>query len=472
MWWKSSGGGPVQGMARAASACERQDPEPGGLPLPDGRGPVFRLPVFKAGLALLAAAPALLLATSALAPTGFTGAPGEFTCTSCHGGFENSGPGSLTIEAVDYAPGQKQTIRVRIADPNQRRWGFSITARLRRAPMNFNLRAGSFESNGANVFATPDGRYAVSQNAPSATGSFTFEIPWTAPDDAGGVIFYATGNAANGNGAQNGDRIYTALKEVALAGGTPRPTINAGGIITANQFGAAPRAASGSWIEIYGTNFTTAQRTWEGAFVGDNAPTALGDLSVIINGRAAPLAFANAGQINAQAPADSATGLLEVRVRRAGVESDSFALEKTTEAPALYAPAALRVNNRQFAGAFFPNSTTFAGNFPGLNSRVAKPGDTLIFYGVGFGPVVPLEGTAAIPVAGTIVRQLNRTARPVRFRFDQTEGAAGYAGLAPGYVGLYQFNVTVPQIGPGVVALNVTLDGQPIGQSLFLEIAN
>src|SRR5437667_2885306 len=65
-----------------------------------------------------------------------TGAPGDNAraCTSCHSGSAlNSGTGSVNIvlqSGAVYIPGVKQRIAVRVADPNQRRWGFELTARL------------------------------------------------------------------------------------------------------------------------------------------------------------------------------------------------------------------------------------------------------------------------------------------------------------------------------------------------------
>jgi uncharacterized protein (TIGR03437 family) len=418
--------------------------------------------------------PMTLLPFSGQPPTGLTGGLGQGNCTQCHSGNAiNSGAGSVTIEAANYTPGQPQTIRVRVAHPTQARWGFSLMARLKGGNQG---QAGSFTAGANTAVQTQGGIQYISHNGAPRTdpgAGFTFEFQWTAPQDTGGVVFYAAGNAANGNGANSGDFIYTTSREIsAIAPPVNRPSISPGGVITANQFGAAARFASGSWIEIYGQNFAPELRTWDGGFQGDNAPTALGDLSVTINGRAAPIAFANSGQINVQAPEDPATGPVQIIVRRGADQSDAFVLTKSAEAPALYAPSFLNLNNRQFVGAFFPNSTTFAGSFPGvagIQSRVARPGDTLIFYGVGFGAVRP-QGTGSIPVAGRIVRELNQTVKPVRFRFGQAEGAVSYSGLAPNFIGLYQFNVTVPQLAPGVYELEISLDSQNIGQRLFFEV--
>src|SRR5262245_27281223 len=86
------------------------------------------------------------LAISSGAPEGASGAPREITCTSCHGGTANSGPGRLRIDfagSSTYTPGQKVRMRVVVEDPNAKRWGFELSARLE---SNADTRAGSLES--------------------------------------------------------------------------------------------------------------------------------------------------------------------------------------------------------------------------------------------------------------------------------------------------------------------------------------
>jgi uncharacterized protein (TIGR03437 family) len=78
-----------------------------------------------------------------------------------------------------------------------------------------------------------------------------------------------------------------------------------------------------------------------------------------------------------------------------------------------------------------------------VSSRRAKAGDVITLYGIGFGPLVP-----DVP-AGNIAKQANSLQASVEVRFDGHPGQVAYAGSAPGFVGLYQLNVVVPD---GVVA--------------------
>jgi uncharacterized protein (TIGR03437 family) len=88
----------------------------------------------------------------------------------------------------------------------------------------------------------------------------------------------------------------------------------------------------------------------------------------------------------------------------------------------------------------------------------------IVLYGVGFGPVNP-----SIP-EGQIVQQQN--ALP---SFGISIGGAPatvqYAGLAPNYVGLYQFNVVVPEIAANNAApVTFQVGGTAGTQTLYLAV--
>lgn len=171
-------------------------------------------------------------------PTRLTGAPGDApeACTQCHGGTPNSGAGTVKIVFPDggYKPGEKQRVKVEIADGGQRRWGFQLTARLASAPENAQAGDLSPADSFTQVVCERGGSAPCPAEAPvqfimhtregtrnGTAGGVTFEFDWTAPAaDAGAVTFYAAANAASGDGTPFGDRIYTTslLVEPAQAG--------------------------------------------------------------------------------------------------------------------------------------------------------------------------------------------------------------------------------------------------------------
>jgi uncharacterized protein (TIGR03437 family) len=77
------------------------------------------------------------------------------------------------------------------------------------------------------------------------------------------------------------------------------------------------------------------------------------------------------------------------------------------------------------------------------------PGDIIVIYGVGFGPVTP-----DIP-AGQLVGEANSLATDFHIFIGGMECGVQYDGLAPSYTGLYQFNIVVPTVASGNAAADV-----------------
>jgi uncharacterized protein (TIGR03437 family) len=84
---------------------------------------------------------------------------------------------------------------------------------------------------------------------------------------------------------------------------------------------------SGSWVSIYGTGLSTTTRSWQTSdFSGTALPTTLDNVTVLIDGKKAAIAYISPGQLNVQAPADTATGSVPVQVTNA----NGTAASKTT----------------------------------------------------------------------------------------------------------------------------------------------
>jgi len=146
-------------------------------------------------------------------PAGFTGAPGESTCTACHVGPTTGGTFTIMQQPANYTPGQTYQIVVRHqnSNPSQHRWGFQLTA------LAGGNMAGTFADPGGGLTQVVGG---VGRDYIEHTSAGTFNgqlggaqwtFNWTAPPiNLGPVTFYAAGNQANGDGTSTGDRIITA----------------------------------------------------------------------------------------------------------------------------------------------------------------------------------------------------------------------------------------------------------------------
>lgn len=268
------------------------------------------------------------------------------------------------------------------------------------------------------------------------------------------------------------DANYVLLESVSLVQTVEPPRITSGGVVGASAFGGYNFTAGGAFLEIYGQNLAGTTREWaiEDFGLGINAPTILDGVSVSVNGLRAFVRFVSPNQVNVQTSAflsgsGNATVLLSYNGQSTTVTG---AIPMRLTAGGLLAPASFKVGDRQYVAALRPDGSFVAGsNIAGVPSAPARAGETLIIYGTGFGAVNPFT----TPIAGQIASGLNSLSTPVQFQIGGVVARVDYAGLAPGFVGLYQFNVVVPQgVAGGDVRLEVTQGGTPIAQTLFLPV--
>jgi len=249
----------------------------------------------------------------------------------------------------------------------------------------------------------------------------------------------------------------------------PPPAPSVSQVLSASAFGGFSSAAPGSWVEIYGSNLAPDTRGWAGTdFDGNNAPTELDGVSVSIGEQAAFVDYISPTQVNVQLPSNVVTGGTQpITVTSAGVTSASYNINVNPTQPGLLATAQFKIGANQYVVAQLPdgNYVLPAGAITGVNSRPAKPGEIMVIYGVGFGAVTPDIA------AGQIVTQSNQLSASLRILFEQTPAQLSYFGLAPNLVGLYQFDVIVPQVPDSdLVPLTFDLGGAEGTQTLFTAV--
>jgi uncharacterized protein (TIGR03437 family) len=417
-----------------------------------------------------------------------TGAPGDQTCarSGCHTGTSlNAGGGNIALTAsggTTYTPGQQQTLTLTITDSKARVYGFQASARVDSNATN--RQAGSFTAAAGQIVICDNGSLRGSSGCPASapvqfiehsrpysTNSITFL--WTAPaTDVGTVTVYVAANAANGNGNETGDHIYTTKLQLSAASTSTAaaPKITAGGVQSASAFQSSAVTAPGSWLEIFGTNLASTTRGWAASdFSGNNAPTSLDKVSVTVGGKSASVAYVSPGQVNVLVPDGVPIGNgVPVVVTSGGIASDPVNVNTSDIAPAILAPNSFDVGGKQSVVATFATADSSlayvgpSGAISGVNIRPAKAGEVVTLYGIGFGPVSP--GTAA----GTIAQSTSSITSNVSVQFGTTPATIQYAGLAPGFVGLYQFNVQVPDMLSGDWPLVMTVNGTPVAQNLYI----
>jgi uncharacterized protein (TIGR03437 family) len=229
-----------------------------------------------------------------------------------------------------------------------------------------------------------------------------------------------------------------------VTGTQPGPTI--AGLGSAATF--LPPIASATWVAIVGTNLSQTTYTWQGTdFVNGQVPTSLEGVSVSINGIAAYVEYISSTQINVLAPDDATVGPVQVQVTVAGQTSNSLSTPK-----AQFAPAFFTFGDGYVAAQHLSYVPVGAPNLlPGVVTTPAQPGETIVLYGTGFGPTNPPLPTAQLvitpePLANSVQITIGGVMAPVTFN--------GLVGP-----GLYQFNVTVPNLPSGDAAVLAKIGG-------------
>lgn len=314
------------------------------------------------------------------------------------------------------------------------------------ATVNFAVTSGSATLTAISAQTDPAGRAAIGVTLGSAPGD---------------VIITAS---VTGTGVTPVRFTETATPPSAPCS-VPQPVVVS--VNSAGDFGGAKTFAPGSWLEIKGTNLAPVTRSWGGSdFSGPNAPTSLDGVFVTINGKRSFVGYISPSQINVQAPADTTSGNVQITVTTSSCTSTAFSAPESPIAPGLLAPSSFKVGGTQYLVAVFQDGVTFVGRpdlISGAPFRAAAPGETVTLYGIGFGSVTPAttpgmvaSGTSGIP---------NLTVS-----FGVTEAQSTYAGLAPGAVGLYQFNVVVPDIPDGDYPIAFRIGSTTAPQLAFLTV--
>jgi uncharacterized protein (TIGR03437 family) len=373
-----------------------------------------------------------------------TGAPGDDAraCTACHAGTLNSGAGSVKIVlqgGAVYIPGVKQRVTVQVADPNQQRWGFELSARLNSdaekgqagtlTPVD-NMTQVICEDYGPTPCATGPA-FITHTSAGSRNGArngVTYQFDWTPPaTNAGPVTLFVAGNAANGNNSPAGDLIYTSSMQLSPA--IPAaPTVTAGNIISAVTSATGP-VAPDSWVTIYGANLGVTSRAWAASdFLNGAMPFSLDGVSVLLTGapRLAYVGYVSPTQVNFLMPSDQGAANLTVQVRNPAGISTAVPLTVAATAGQLFTADGKSVLGAKANGNLLSKATP------------AAPGETIVLYGTGLGPTTP----ALVP--GQVPTEASPLATLPRVTIGGASATVASGSVVPGSAGVYQLVVQVP----------------------------
>jgi len=217
------------------------------------------------------------------------------------------------------------------------------------------------------------------------------------------------------------------------------PAISAGGAVNAASF--TPKVAPGSLFSIFGSDLALSM----GSAKSLPLNTSLNGTSVTVGGKPAPLVFVSAGQINAQVPYEvTEADNIPVVVTVNGVSSLAATVSVVAGAPGIF-----QFGNKH---AVIQNDDYTVNN----TDNAAKSGSYVVAYLTGTGrvdnPVATGSSAAADP--------LSRPRAVVSAAIGNQPVEIVFAGLAPGFVGLAQVNIKIPNLTAGDYPLVVTVNGE------------
>jgi uncharacterized protein (TIGR03437 family) len=175
-------------------------------------------------------------------------------------------------------------------------------------------------------------------------------------------------------------------------------------------------------------------------------PTNLGGVQVFVNGQAAPVYLVSPTQIVVLVPYETAGAYFDTfQVQVGNSKSNNVTVYADLTSPGIFTFS----ENGVGSGAILhqPPNYTFVND-----SSPAKPGETVQLFMNGLGTVTPQVADGAAGPSNPLSYSDEYNASEIFVVLadefgDQVNANVGFAGLAPGFAGLYQVNFTVPTSG-------------------------
>jgi uncharacterized protein (TIGR03437 family) len=281
-------------------------------------------------------------------------------------------------------------------------------------------------------------------------GGGSWESTWVTGNPATGVTLTILANSQSLKGA--------AVVSGSLASQEQPPLFNRSGIVSVASSVSFTALAPGSAISIFGNRL--AESTAQGQ---TPLPSELVDTQLFVAGAspggvssgllASPLYYVSQNQVNAQVPYEvSVDTTLQLIVQRGSTYSVPVQIDMAQAQPAVFSSG----DTPGSAGLIQVYPLTGGQPYFASPSAPAHAGDTIVLYCTGLGLVNPSATDGAAP------QQLSSTLSKPQLMVGGQAAHVSFAGLTPGFAGLYQVNAVVPSGVQAGANLPVTLaiDGQ------------
>jgi uncharacterized protein (TIGR03437 family) len=255
----------------------------------------------------------------------------------------------------------------------------------------------------------------------------------------------------NSNAANSPHKVSVAL-EVRVSN---NPEAAFKGLVNGASFNFLQGVAPGAIVSLFGTNLANGDSGYSASTFP--LPQELGGARVRVNGTDAPLFYASKRQVNFQVPFELSLGEAVFQVIRDGLEGNSISAMVNERSSGIFAIG---------IGAYGVIQNATQGNWPlpaqysvgSFNAAPARPGDVLVIWATGLGPVDnPVstgEAAPSSPLAWTLDRPYVNFSNAAMTYLTKR---AAFAGLSPGFAGLYQVNVVIHPDAPTNSLTPVTL---------------
>lgn len=232
-----------------------------------------------------------------------------------------------------------------------------------------------------------------------------------------------------------------------ISGSSSAPSYSAASIVhaaTQSVEALAPNTIG----TIYGANLSfTTHNVSTSDIAGSTLPTSLDGVTVVVGNIPANLFFISPTQINFLVPYILTAGTVTIWVGRQGLAGPVVPIQLNSTAPGLFPW------NGNLAIAVHLDGSLISAAAP------AKSGEIIVLYAAGLGRVSPDTTSGRVtPFAATILAlpqmQILLAGVPV------PAANVLYAGLAPGFAGLYQINLRLPDNTPSNPEIRISIGSQ------------
>lgn len=255
--------------------------------------------------------------------------------------------------------------------------------------------------------------------------------------DEAGLGAGSTAFVASDLSEQNAYEIYFGAAMPTLSGSgvflNPQGVVNAASLAPAGN-----PIAPGEFISLFGSGLAKSSGTAAPPY-----PSTFNGVTVLINGKAAPLYYVSATQINCLVPYATVGPTATVVVQNGATNSNTVTVPVAATAPGIYS---LDQSGTGLGAVLHADYSVVTAAKP------AAPGETVLVFLTGMGAVTPpvADGTAGKSSPLSLI-----DASPLSVLVAGQTANIVFSGLAPGYPGLYQLNITLPSffVSPGNLPL-------------------